>query len=366
MARKKKHRQPTRKDTAQPSPLPKKPIPRTRWLLAMLVLAAVGVATWHGLRPQETAAPIIAPKPPYPSLTELAAMPPEQLAQVDIALMNLQCTEGLPGSEALDIPASLKFLDQAAKHVERETQHHLYRFREKPKEFQNSEAYFRLMMLAVVLQEDLGVHYNPKRIEPLDDFQPDEEFCADAKDVFLNGLTGAPMMGTCASLPVLYVAIGRRLGYPLHLVATKYHLFARWEDKTTRLNIETTARGFASYEDDYYRTWPFKITDEDVKAEGYLKTMSPTEELACFLMMRGPCLMVARRYEDALVVYREACRLAPNVRTNQLTLDANECEVKRRRIHEMNLRLDGVDYFWDREEQRRAAARAERMKAKAN
>src|SRR5262249_3769675 len=150
------------------------------------------------------------------------------------------------------------------------------------------------------LQEDMGIHYNPKRIEPLDDFQPDEVFCADSKDVFLHGLTGPPMTGTCSSLPVLYVAVGRRLGYPLFLSATKNHLFLRWEDGRTRLNMECTADGFASYDDDYYKTWPFKVTDEDIKAEGYLKTMTPSEELSCFLMMRGPCLMVAKRRQEAL------------------------------------------------------------------
>ena len=266
-------------------------------------------------------------------------MPADRLANVDIALMNLRCAEGLPGSEGLNIPASLKLLDDYAKHVQRETERHLYRFHQKPEEFQNSEAYFRLMMLAVVLQEDMRMRYNPKRIEPLSAFQPDETFCADAKDVFINGLTGPPMMGTCASLPVLYVAIGRRLGYPLHLATAKYHLFVRWEDQRTRLNVEATAQGFTSYEDDYYKTWPFPVSEEDIKAEGYLKTMTPSEELACFLEMRGPCLSNAKRYGEALAAYREACRHAPDVRAYQKTLEANQNEAERRaadsRLHQI-------------------------------
>jgi hypothetical protein len=42
---------------------------------------------------------------------------------------------------------------------------------------------------------------------------------------------------------VLYVAIGRRLGYPLKLVECKGHLFVRWEDAKERFNIEGTSRG---------------------------------------------------------------------------------------------------------------------------
>lgn len=42
---------------------------------------------------------------------------------------------------------------------------------------------------------------------------------------------------------MLYVAIGRRLGYPLKLVECKGHLFVRWEDAKERFNIEGTSRG---------------------------------------------------------------------------------------------------------------------------
>ena len=68
-------------------------------------------------------------------------------------------------------------------------------------------------------------------------------------------------------MPVLYVAVGRRLGYPLKLATTKGHLFARWDGLDhsypawrERFNIEGT-HGFSSYPDDYYKTWPFKLTD---------------------------------------------------------------------------------------------------------
>ena len=51
------------------------------------------------------------PANPQPSLAQLLAMPPEQLAEVDIALMNLRCAEGLRGAEGLNVTAALMMLD---------------------------------------------------------------------------------------------------------------------------------------------------------------------------------------------------------------------------------------------------------------
>jgi hypothetical protein len=309
------------------------------------------------IRSSQTVATALSIDLENPTLEQLLQLSQEQLAKVDIAVINLRCAEGLPGSEGLDIPAVRQRLDDYAKHIDQETVRHLYRFRKNPAEFENSEAYFRMLVLAVVLREEFNIRYNPKRLEPLDDFQPDKEFCADSKDVFLHGLTGPTAMGTCASMPVLYVAVGRRLGYPLSLVTTKNHLFLRWEDDHTRLNVEATTHGFASYDDDYYKTWPFKITDQEIEADGYLKSMTPNEDLACFLNMRGPCLMNVQRHSEAIAVHREAVRVAPHLRIHHRMFDGVQRLVRRRLVHEANLRIDGFDYAWEWEEQMKAARR---------
>ena len=102
-------------------------------------------------------------------------------------------------------------------------------------------------------------------------------------------------LGTCSSLPVLQVAVGRRLGYPLKLVTTKGHLFVRWEDAHERFNIEAAGRGVNRFTDDYYRHWPFELAPAEEVAEGYLKSLTPPEELAVFLSIRGMCLREAGR-----------------------------------------------------------------------
>jgi hypothetical protein len=126
--------------------------------------------------------------------------------------------------------------------------------------------------------------------------------------------------GTCSSLPVLQVAVGRRLGYPLKLVTTKGHLFLRWEDPHERFNIEAAGQGVNRFMDDYYRHWPLEITPVEEAAEGYLKSLTPSEELAVFLSIRGMCLREAARLPEAAEAFAAATRLAPACRGYQVML----------------------------------------------
>jgi hypothetical protein len=281
----------------------------------------------------------------------MASMTPEQLEDIDIGLMNVRCAEGLRGSEGLDVAITLQRLDQYATHVEHETTRHLYKFRRNPSEFQDSEAYFRMLVLATVLQEDFNIGYNPERIEPLDNLQPDEKFCANSRDVFIHGLTGSPAMGTCASLPVLYVSVGRRLGYPLYLVTAKKHLFARWDDGRTRMNIEASGRGFTTDEDDHYKTWPYPISDEEIEANRYLKNMSQKEVLAAFMAMRAPCLLSMRRYDEALAAFRNAVRLAPQIRIHQTILNDAMRDIRNRAIALRQGQIEQVNWLLDHQGQ---------------
>jgi len=232
------------------------------------------------------------------------------LKDADIAELNLRCAEGLPGAEELDIDATLAELDRWAEHVRTETQRHLYRFRSAPEEYENSEAYFRMLMLIVVLQGDLGVQYNPERI--------DEPEFTNSKDLFIHGMINSDNGGTCVSMPVLYVAVGRRLGYPLHLVVTKGHVFARWDAPNHqnpkfrgRFNIEGTNRGLTTYDDEHYRQWPHMLSDAERNNKWFLKSLTPAESVALFLMQRGHCMEDNGDLHDAQVAYALAHRLTP-------------------------------------------------------
>jgi len=140
---------------------------------------------------------------------------------MDIAEMNLVCAGRLAGADGLDVGRCLARLDEWAGHVRRETERHVYRFRREPGEYDHSEGTFRMLMLVTVLQQDLGVRYNAKRVRDVD-FRRSE-------NLFLHGLPAGGDGGTSVSMPVAYVAVGRRLGYPLKLVRAKAHVRPRWE-----------------------------------------------------------------------------------------------------------------------------------------
>ncbi len=86
-------------------------------------------------------------------------------------------------------------------------------------------------------------------------------------------------------------------------------------DGTTALNIEATGHGLTRFDDDYYRQWPFTLTEQEVQAEGYLKSLTPAEEVAVFLSIRGMCLREAGRVREAADAFAAAARLAPNCRS---------------------------------------------------
>jgi hypothetical protein len=161
-----------------------------------------------------------------------------------------------------------------------------------------------MMALVTVLQRDLGVRYDPACQEG--------PYCAlDPRTLFLHGLLDGHG-GTCVTMPVLYVAIGRRLGYPLYLVQAREHFFVRWEDPGgERFNIEATTLGFTPRDDEHFRRWPKPICDEDVRKGLFLRNLSPSEERAAFLRERGQCWLDHLWTRPALEAFSAALALRP-------------------------------------------------------
>jgi len=231
-------------------------------------------------------------------------------ATYDVAVANLVCAQGLPGSENLSIEVVIDWIEDAARRVEFATQLNYPKFLDHPGQFANSQAIFCTAMLMTVLRQELSVRYNPKRKADSTDFRS-------AQDSFLHGITHGEG-GTCASLPVIVAAVGRRLGYPLKLVKGTQHLFCRWDGgegstflTNDRFNIEATAHGLVCQPDDYYLRWPFAPTFPEYDPKEYLKSLSPREELAMFFANRAFVLMDNGKYVRAIESFTTARRLAP-------------------------------------------------------
>ena len=171
----------------------------------------------------------------------------------------------------------------------------------------HSEAYFRSLCLITVPQRDLGVRYNPAKIP--------SEARNGAADMFLFGIIQGEG-GTCASLPVAWAAVGRRLGYPIKLVSTMReraaHLFARWDDpKGERLNLEASGHGLSCPTDEELRRPPYKLTPELERHGRFLLSETPREELSGFVTARAFCWHSLERNDPAIDCFARARRLSP-------------------------------------------------------
>ena len=227
------------------------------------------------------------------------------LAGLDTVEVNLAVAAGLPGAERMNVARCRRFADDAARRAELETLRLRPQFHRDPGYFHNSEAFFRCMVLTTVLQRDLGIRYAEALMDR-------DDYFADSRPTFLHGVIQSGV-GTCCSLPVLYLAVGRRLGYPLKLVSAKQHLFCRWDEPGgERFNVECTSVGMNSYPDDYYLTWPLPATPHEVKEFCYLRSMTPRQELSNFLWNRGCCGVENRRYNDAVESFAWAAELDPD------------------------------------------------------
>lgn len=235
------------------------------------------------------------------NLVQMLALPPDQLEKVDIARIDLLCAEGLKGSENLDVQENLETLDRWTAHVKEEIVRNYHRFLEHPEEYKNSEAYYRMAMLTMVLQEDFNVHYDPKRALPQlrGERESNDVFYADSKDIFIHGILGEERHGTCSSLPVLYAAVAQRLGYPVDLASTEEHFYLRYEGGTNHLNVDASGEGFITESDEDYRKWPHQITDEEIKTYGWLKPLNHARILGALLAIRAMNLTSAKRFDEA-------------------------------------------------------------------
>jgi hypothetical protein len=295
--------------------------PRIRFWLVPLILAGVCLAFFagyeagrHGTVAPEpagtTAGPANTPQPtgdsnPSPGaakLQDLLAMDDQTLDRADPLEVDLAVARTIPGCESLDVAKYKKTVDEWAERVRAETDRHLYKFQQAPGEYKNSQAYFKALVLATVIGQDFHVGYD---VESVSFDKP--------SDLFIHGVVDQ-RRGTCVSLPVMYMAIGYRLGYPIRAVTVPRHLFCRWEDPAAgeRFNIEAAgAGGLSDYPDEHYKTWPTPCDPRDIESGSALKTLTMREFLGQKLATRGDYYWHKNQRPEAIESYALAHRLCP-------------------------------------------------------
>lgn len=255
------------------------------------------------------------------SLSELLHLKPENLDRVDIGRMNLLCSSDLPQTKNLDIEIPLYLLDKLAEtaieQLESDKNWHL--FDENQAEFENSEPFFLMFLLVRYLKFAIGYTY-PEEERDLNS----EVDWNKTNRRFIYGLLQIPSEGTCASLPVLVVAVGRRIGLPLNLVHSPGHVFCRWDGlehqypEWQEVRIFEVSNDINSYSDEEYHHhpiewWPSTYEMEKQRGENrlYLRSLIPPEILASFLVLRAYALEARCRFDEAILVYNIAIDLAP-------------------------------------------------------
>jgi hypothetical protein len=143
-----------------------------------------------------------------PTLGQICASPDDFLAKLDVAAINLICASGLPGAEVIQLDANLAWLNDAADKVRLETERNYVQFLGNPSAFDYSQAKFCIRILITVLQRQCGVRYNPKWQGITSGSPIPRDFGRSAVDLFIHSIIDGAG-GTCGSLPVLYVAVGR-------------------------------------------------------------------------------------------------------------------------------------------------------------
>ena len=300
-----------------------------RWfaLLAVVLTTTIASAETNAVNSAALVSTNISITPT--NLAQLLALPPEQLEKVDIARIDFLLAEGLPSSENLDVEQCLKTLDEWASEVKEETERNYHRFVEHPEKFKNSLGNYRMAVMAAVLCQDLRVHYDPQREKELFEnnyftqSQPyskaEQHFFSDASDFFLQGLVSDKRYGTCASMPYLYVAVGRRLGYPVSIASAYTHSYVYYDEGNGKhFNVEATEdRGFVTPSDDEYRNPPWGApSDPDYyQTHDLLQPLSNKESMGHLLGSRAAIFRAAGQHDEEAKTWAIAARYFPDTPT---------------------------------------------------
>jgi hypothetical protein len=155
-------------------------------------------------------------------------------------------------------------------------------FNKTPWKWKNDIRFFRVGMLQGFLGHEIGLRYidQQKHARGVHYTNP--------SDLFLNGLIDTHQ-GTCANMPVLHVAISRKMGWPVSLACVGSHFISRFDDGEVVHNIEATdtAPGaFASGTDeDYIKR--YKLPRKAITCGSDLRCLSMREMMGVFVALRA-------------------------------------------------------------------------------
>jgi len=117
--------------------------------------------------------------------------------------------------------------------------------------------------------------------------------------------------GNCLGLTSLYLALAEALDLPIFPVYVPYHVFPRFDDGTTVINVEATARGIVFENSAYIRLC--RISKQTLLKGIYLRTLPTKEVFSAYYLALGSWHAGRGLGKKAQQAYRRAVRLSPQL-----------------------------------------------------
>lgn len=222
-----------------------------------------------------------------PTLWQMLDLSDDELEHVDLVAMNLAVARAIPALVELDTGRYVAVVNDWTMQFSQLLQGAEQRFHKSPQQWKNDIQFFRIGMLAGYMGKYLGLGYIPGQRHV------DAVWYTNPSDLFLNGLIDTKH-GTCANLPVLHVAMARRLGWPVSLACVHSHFISRFDDGKVVYNIEATdidRGGFAEGPDELYLQ-KYNLSEKAISSGSDLRNLTAREMLGVFVALR------ARHYSD--------------------------------------------------------------------
>lgn len=166
---------------------------------------------------------------------------------------------------------------------------------------------YRIAAINTVLFREYGFSYDK------DDFlgrQPYNHFISSVLD---------HRKGVCTSLPLLYMIIAERLGYPIYAVEAPDHTFCRYVLENGKyLNIEVTSGG--GEVPDLFYIDDMNIPKQAFKNGVYMRTLSKKEYIGSLLHKNAVSYMIKGDYKTAVKYLEKSVRLHPKNSHNHKVL----------------------------------------------
>jgi regulator of sirC expression with transglutaminase-like and TPR domain len=133
-------------------------------------------------------------------------------------------------------------------------------------------------------------------------------FCYDDDDLkvtklsnkFINGYISTKK-GSCITLPMMYIVLAERLGFPIYASRLPYHFFVRYipEKKIPKFqeNIEATNGGSYVSNKEYKQN--FLVPDKALKNGVYLRTLTKKQYIASLLLVNADEWILRKNLEKA-------------------------------------------------------------------